>query len=147
MTFFLKLAGWVEKRKKKPYFFFRNFHFLSVFFNFFCFFLGVSDDVLWPPCKRQSRMSVTKKIDNAKILDTYFSVFRYSELFGAHATSNKCIYFRQKPFYGHPVEDRAECLLQKRQIIQKYWTPISAFYDIRSRLALTQPRTFIYRYI
>ena len=28
-------------------------------------------------------------------------------------------------------------------MIQKYWTPISAFFDIRSRFALTQPRTFL----
>ena len=51
---------------------------------------------------------------NQKIKDTYFSVFRYSKPFGAHTTSNVCIYFRQKLFYDHPVEDRAEFLLQKR---------------------------------
>ena len=59
-------------------------------------------------------MSVTKKIDNPKILDTYFSVFRYSKPFGAHATSNVCIYFQQKLFYGHPVGDTEVALLQKR---------------------------------
>ena len=59
-------------------------------------------------------MSVTKKIDNPKILDTWFFVFRYSQPFGAHATSNMCIYFQQKPFYGHPVGDTEVTLLQKR---------------------------------
>ena len=147
MTFFLKLAGWVEKRKKNPTFFFRNFHFLGVFFYFFCFFWGVLDHVLRPPCRRYRGDSFTKKVGNAKNQFTYFRVFRYLKPFGAHATSNVCIYFRQKPFYSHPVGDRAECLLQKRQIIKKYWTPISAFFDIRSRLALTQPRIFIFKYI
>ena len=73
-------------------------------------------------------MSVTKKIDNPKILDTCFFVFRYSKPFGAHATSNVCIYFQQKPFYGHPVGDTEVTPLQKRQIIQKYWTPISSVF-------------------
>ena len=114
MTFFLKLAGWVEKRKKNPTFFFWNFHFLGVFFYFFCFFWGVLDHVLRPPCRRYRGDSFTKKVGNAKNQFTYFRVFRYLKPFGAHATSNVCIYFRQKPFYSHPVGDRAECLLQKR---------------------------------
>ena len=138
-----------RKRKKNPllFFFFQNFHFLGVFFHFFCFFLGVSEHVLRPPCWRQRDKSVTKKIENPKILDTWFFVFRYSKPFGAHATSNVCIYYQKKLFYGHPVGDTEVASLQKRQIIKKYWTAISAFFDIRSRLALTQPRMFIYRYI
>ena len=59
-------------------------------------------------------MSVTKKIDNQKILDTYFSVFRYLKPFGAHATSNVCIYYQKKLFYGHPVGDTEVASLQKR---------------------------------
>ena len=146
MPFFFEI-GRKMKKKISFFFFFHFFHFLGVFFNFFCFFWGVLDHVLRPPCRRYGGDSFTKKVGNAKNQFTYFSVFRYSKPFGAHATSNVCIYFRQKPFYGHPVGDRAECLLQKRQIIKKYWTPISAFFDIRSRLALTQPRTFFYRCI
>ena len=104
------------KKEKKTYFFFffQNFHFLGIFCSFFCFFWGVLDHVLRPPCRRYGGDSFTKKVGNAKNQFTYFSVFRYSKPFGAHATSNVCIYFRQKPFYGHPVGDRAECLLQKR---------------------------------
>ena len=73
-------------------------------------------------------MFVTKKVGNAKNQFTCFSVFRYSKPFGAHATSNVCIYFQQKPFYGHPVGDTEVTPLQKRQIIQKYWTPISSVF-------------------
>ena len=43
--------------------------------------------VLRPPCRRCGE-SVTKKIDNLKILDMCCFVFRYSKPFGAHATSN-----------------------------------------------------------
>ena len=104
-----------RKKEKKPFFFFfSKFSFFRCFFLLFLFFLGVLDHVLRPPCRRYGGDSFTKKVENAKNQFTYFSVFRYSKPFGPHATSNVCIYFRQKPFYGHPVGDRAECLLQKR---------------------------------
>merc|ERR1711872_742738 len=107
------------QKKKISFFFFHFFHFLSVFFTFFCFFWGVLDHVLRPPCRRYGGDSFTKKVGNAKNQFTYFSVFRYSKPFGPHATSKVCIYFRQKPIYGHPVGDRAECLLQKKKDNQK----------------------------
>ena len=69
--------------------------------------------VLRPPCRRCGK-SVTKKIDNLKILDMCFFVFQYSKLFGAHATLNVCIYFQKKLFYGHPVGDTEVAPLQKR---------------------------------
>merc|ERR1711994_713250 len=37
---FLKLAGWVEKGKKIPYFFFSKFSFFRCFFSLFLFFFG-----------------------------------------------------------------------------------------------------------
>ena len=58
---------------------------LNVYIQIYIIIRGIQQE---PPCRRQSRMSVTKKIDNPKILDTYFSVLRYSKPFGAHATSN-----------------------------------------------------------
>ena len=70
--------------------------------------------VLRPPCRRYRDVSSTKKIDNPKLLDTCFRVFRYLKLFGAHATSNVCIYFQKKLFYGHPVGDTEVAPLQKR---------------------------------
>ena len=122
-----------------------NWNFFRCFFHFFSFFLGVSEHVLRPPCWRQRNKSVTKKIENPKILDTWFFVFRYSKPLGAHATSNMCIYFQQKLFYGHPVGDTEVALPQKRQIIQKYWTLGFLFFNIFSRSVLMQPRTFLYK--
>ena len=49
--------------------------------------------VLRPPCRRYRGGSSTKKIDNPKILDMCFFVFRYLKPFDAHTTSNVCIYF------------------------------------------------------
>ena len=68
---------------------------------------------------------VTKKVGNAKKQFTCFSVFRYSKPFGAHATSNVCIYFRQKPFYGHPIGDSRISVTKKidNPKIQKTWEP------------------------
>ena len=43
---------------------------------------------LRPPCRRYRGGSSTKKIDNPKILDTWFFVFQYLQPFGSHATSN-----------------------------------------------------------
>ena len=47
---------------------------------------------LRPPCRRYKGSSSTKKIDNPKILDMWFFVFRYFQPFGSHATSNFYIY-------------------------------------------------------
>ena len=81
---------------------------LGVFFNLFC---GVLDHVLQPPCWRYGGGSFTKKIGNFKNQFTCFSVFPYSKPFGAHATSNACIYFQQKLFYRHRVGDTEVALL------------------------------------
>ena len=110
---FLKTRRGGRKRKKNLLFFW-NFHFLCVFFTFFVFFLGVLDHVLRPPCRRYGGDSFTKKVGNAKNQFTYFSVFRYLKLFGAHETSNVCIYFQQKLFYRHPVGDTEVTFPQKK---------------------------------
>ena len=53
----------------------------------------------------------------------WFFVFRYSKLFGTHATSNVCIYFWQKLFYGHPVGATEVTLSNKKIENQKIFYP------------------------
>ena len=62
------------------------------------------------------------KEDNPKILDTYFSVFRYSKPFGAHATSNVYIYIQgdhQKTLFSVFLN----CAITKR-FYEKLYTPL-----------------------
>ena len=107
--------------------------------------------ILQPPCRRYGGDPVTKKIDNPKILDTYFSVFRYLKPFGAHATSNVFIqvyiYIIIRANLRLPCRRYRGGSSTKKIDIKKYQTRVFLFSDIRSRLALTQPRMFIYRYI
>ena len=56
--------------------------------NLECVYIFSTKAVLRPLCRRYRGGFSTKKIDNQKILDSYFSVFRYLKPFGAHATSN-----------------------------------------------------------
>ena len=60
--------------------------------NLECLYIGIYIYIyirakLRPPCRRYRGGSSTKKIDNPKILDTWF-FFQYFQLFGSHATSN-----------------------------------------------------------
>merc|ERR1712240_300773 len=91
-------------------------------------------------------MSVTKKIDNSKILDTCFFCFSIFEAVWRSRNLERVYIFSTKAILRPPCRRYGGDPVTKK-IIKKYWTAISAFFDIRSRLALTQPRMFIYRYI
>ena len=60
--------------------------------NLECFHIGIYIYIiranLWPPCRRYGGDPITKKVDNPKILDTWFFVFQYFQPFHSHATSN-----------------------------------------------------------
>ena len=122
-------------------------NFFRCFFQlYFVNFWGVLDNVLRPPCWRQRGGFFTKKIGNAKNQFTCFFVFQYFQISVWRSRNLERRYiFLIKAVLQPPCRRYGGDSFTKKMGNAKISSPVSAFFHIRSRLALTKPQTFIYR--